>query len=101
MRDVKKTRKAEDAEKQIQNDSAIGELSIMLAQMQEQNDSAIGELSIMLAQNNRMKFDENSGLVKTWVRLVESKHYSKEQVPNIGNLREVVYKILEKGEVDK
>ena len=37
-------------EKQIQNDSAIGELSIMLAQMQEQNDSAIGELSIMLAQ---------------------------------------------------
>ena len=50
MRDVKKTRKAEDAEKQIQNDSAIGELSIMLAQMQEQNDSAIGELSIMLAQ---------------------------------------------------
>ena len=26
-----------------------------------------------------MKFDENSGLVKTWVRLVESKHYSKEQ----------------------
>lgn len=50
MRDVKKTRKAEDTEKQIQNDSAIGELSIMLAQMQEQNDSAIGELSIMLAQ---------------------------------------------------
>lgn len=50
MRDVKKTRKAEDAEKQIQNDSAIGELSIMLAQMQEQKDSAIGELSIMLAQ---------------------------------------------------
>lgn len=50
MRDVKKTRKAEDAEKQIRNDSAIGELSIMLAQMQEQNDSAIGELSIMLAQ---------------------------------------------------
>lgn len=50
MRDVKKTRKAEDTEKQIQNDSTIGELSIMLAQMQEQNDSAIGELSIMLAQ---------------------------------------------------
>lgn len=48
-----------------------------------------------------MKFDENSGLVKTWVRLVESKHYSKEQVPNIGNLRGVVYKILEKGEFDK
>lgn len=50
MRDVKKTRKAEDTEKQIQNDSAIGDLSIMLAQMQEQNNSAIGELSIMLTQ---------------------------------------------------
>lgn len=57
-----------------------------------------------------MKFDENSGLVKTWVRLVESGQYSKEQVPNIGNLREVsdvrnlrevVYKILEKGGSDK
>lgn len=48
-----------------------------------------------------MKFDENSGLVKTWVRLVESKQYSKDQVPNIGNLREVVYKILEKGGTDK
>ncbi len=44
-----------------------------------------------------MNFNENSGLVKTWVRLVESGQYSKEQVPNIGNLREVVYKILEKG----
>ena len=48
-----------------------------------------------------MKFDENSGLVKTWVRLVESGQYSKEQVPNIGNLREVAYKILEKGGSDK
>ena len=48
-----------------------------------------------------MKFDENSGLVKTWVRLVESGQYSKEQVPNIGNLREAVYKILEKGETEE
>ena len=48
-----------------------------------------------------MKFDENSGLVKTWVRLVESRQYSKEQVPNIGNLREIVYKILEKGETEE
>lgn len=44
-----------------------------------------------------MKFNENSGLVKTWIRLVESEQYSKDQVPNIGNLREVVYKILKKG----
>ena len=48
-----------------------------------------------------MKFDENSGLVKTWVRLVENGQYSKKQVPNIGNLRETVYKILEKGKTDE
>lgn len=48
-----------------------------------------------------MIFNENSGLVKTWVRLVESEQYSKDQVPNIGNLREVVYIILEKGGTDK
>lgn len=50
MRTVQETKKHEDKQMQEQNDSAIGELSIMLAQMQEQNDSAIGELSIMLAQ---------------------------------------------------
>ena len=44
-----------------------------------------------------MEFKEESGLVQTWVRLVEGKQYSKEQVPNIGNLREVVYRILAKG----
>ena len=50
MRTVQETKKHKDQQTQEQNDSAIGELSIMLAQIQEQNDSAIGELSIMLAQ---------------------------------------------------
>ena len=50
MRTVQETKKYKNQQTQEQNDSAIGELSIMLAQMQEQNDSAIGELSIMLAQ---------------------------------------------------
>lgn len=50
MRTVQETKKHKDQQTQEQNDSAIGELSIMLAQMQEQNDSAIGEFSIMLAQ---------------------------------------------------
>lgn len=50
MRTVQETKKHKDQQTQEQNDSAIGELSIMLAQMQEQNDSAIEELSIMLAQ---------------------------------------------------
>lgn len=43
-----------------------------------------------------MIFNENSGLVKTWIRLIQGKQYSKEQVPDIGNLREIVYKSLEK-----
>lgn len=42
-----------------------------------------------------MIFNENSGLVLTWVRLVKSGQYKKEQVPNIGNLREVVCKVLD------
>ena len=50
MRTVQETKSYKDRQTQEQNNSAIGELSIMLAQMQEQNDSAIGELSIMLAQ---------------------------------------------------
>lgn len=50
MRTVQETKRYKDRQTQEQNDNAIGELSIMLAQMQEQNDSAIGELSIMLAQ---------------------------------------------------
>ena len=50
MRTVQETKRYKDRKTQEQNDNAIGELSIMLAQMQEQNDSAIGELSIMLAQ---------------------------------------------------
>lgn len=41
-------------------------------------------------------FNEGSGLVQTWVRLIKGGTYTKEQVPNIGNLREVVYAILDR-----
>nr|DAU84401.1 MAG TPA: hypothetical protein [Caudoviricetes sp.] len=50
MRTVQETEKCKKSRQQEQSDSAIGELSIMLAQMQEQNDSAIGELSMIVAQ---------------------------------------------------
>lgn len=44
-------------------------------------------------------FDKNSLLVKTWVRLVEGNTYTREQVPNLSNLRIVVWEILDEKEV--
>ena len=40
-------------------------------------------------------FNENSGLVKTWVSLIRQGTYTFNQVPNLSNLREVVKKVLE------
>ena len=50
MRKIQETNSYKDAQQQMQNDSAIGELSIMLAQMQAQNDAAIGELTVIISQ---------------------------------------------------
>ena len=43
-----------------------------------------------------MMFDENSQLVKTWVRLVKAGTYTRDDVPNLSNLREVVGNVLDK-----
>lgn len=40
-------------------------------------------------------FNKNSGLVKIWVRNVEEGKYSREQVPKLSNLQEVVYAVLD------
>lgn len=40
-------------------------------------------------------FNENSVIVKTWVELVRNGTYPKESVPNISNLQEIVFDILE------
>ena len=40
-------------------------------------------------------FNENSGLVQVWVRLIRSGKYTIQQIPNISNLRVVVISILE------
>ena len=42
-----------------------------------------------------MKFTKNSGLVKTWISLVLTGVYGKEQVPNLFNLRTVVWECLD------
>ena len=39
-------------------------------------------------------FNENSGLVKVWVRLIKSGVYTIENIPNLSNLKEIVIQIL-------
>ncbi|MEG0133418.1 MAG: hypothetical protein RR851_02710 [Clostridium sp.] len=41
-------------------------------------------------------FNQDSGLVKMWVEAVKSNDKTREQVPNLSNLRLVVYGILDK-----
>lgn len=40
-------------------------------------------------------FNQNSGLVKIWVRNVENGTVTREQVPKLSNLQEVVYAVLD------
>lgn len=40
-------------------------------------------------------FNENSVIVKTWVSLVIAGTYTRDQVPNLSNLKEVVYTVLD------
>lgn len=39
--------------------------------------------------------NENSGLVKMWVQAVKDGRYKREDAPNLSNLREVVFKVLD------
>ena len=39
-------------------------------------------------------FNENSGLVQVWLRLIKNNTYTIAQVPNISNLRAVILEIL-------
>lgn len=43
-----------------------------------------------------MVFTEESAIVQTWVRLVNNATYTRDQIPALGNLREVVIRILDK-----
>ena len=42
-------------------------------------------------------FNNDSGLVKTWVNLVKSGAYTLEQVPPLSNLKVIVAEVLEGG----
>lgn len=44
-------------------------------------------------------FNENSGLVGIWCNFVKVNPDKREEVPNLSNLREVVYKKLDKEEM--
>ena len=39
-------------------------------------------------------FNKNSVLVKTWVKLIKKGTYTREDVPALSNLQEVVYEVL-------
>lgn len=43
-------------------------------------------------------FNENSVSVLAWVNLIRDKKFSREQVPALGNLREMVYVVLDANE---
>jgi len=40
-------------------------------------------------------FTTNSALVQIWARNVKEGNYIREQVPNLSNLREMVYAVLD------
>lgn len=42
-----------------------------------------------------MKYTENSILVKVWVKRVEAGSKTREEVPDLYNLQEMVWKILD------
>ena len=39
-------------------------------------------------------FNENSGLVQIWVRLIQSGTQSLDNVPNLSNLQDIVFSII-------
>lgn len=42
-----------------------------------------------------MTFDRNSALVKLWVNQVKSGNHTRDQIPNMFNLQEVVNEVLD------
>lgn len=48
-------------------------------------------------------FNEKSGLVQLWVRFVEDENslYTREMVPKLSNLQEIVYQVLDANAAEK
>lgn len=40
-------------------------------------------------------FNKDSGLVQVWVNLITNNIYTRDKIPNISNLREIVLTILD------
>lgn len=81
--------KADLTQARTDSDMAIAELTIVLATMMAPTVQKKGGVDM---------FDEYSQLTKTWVRLVKSGAYGREDVPNLSNLREVVWSVLDRTE---
>lgn len=84
--------KADLTQARTDSDMAIAELTIVLATMMAPTVQKEGGVDM---------FDEYSQLTKTWVRLVKSGAYGREDVPNLSNLREVVWSVLDRAEKRK
>lgn len=88
----------EDAVNQTNTDlqMAIAELTTVIATLAT---SAAGTPQNIEGGVKQM-FNENSVIVKTWVSLVLAGTYTREQVPGLSNLQDVVYQVLDgtKGE---
>lgn len=42
-------------------------------------------------------FNQNSGLVAIWMRLIKSGTYTEDKVPALSNLRDMVHQVLSEG----
>lgn len=47
-----------------------------------------------------MTFNKNSGLVKLWVKMVQNGTYTRDQVPPMYNLQEVVAEVMDEQSAD-
>ncbi len=47
-----------------------------------------------------MTFNKESGIVKVWVNLVRNGTYTRDQVPKMYNLREIVSDVLDEQEAE-
>ena len=96
MREVKPTEK----KKQEQTDETTAEILLLMQKKQEQTDEALAEMMLLIAaagKEGQEMFTTKSQLVQTWVRLINAGKYTKDDVPDISNLKEMVNKALEEG----
>ncbi|WP_337982385.1 hypothetical protein [Lysinibacillus sp. C5.1] len=82
--------------------SSMREMSTYIANQEQrlaEQERAIIELSSLIAKESeggeQKIFNEQSGLVAIWYNYVLARPHKRNQVPNLSNLRQVVYHKLE------